>query len=83
VIGKTLVELLEPLIGKTGVVIVRSRSGSKWLLTDNENPLVSVKVSEDGLVEATTKLGWDVLEPEGVEAVGWLAKDGERAGTYL
>lgn len=82
--GATLVELLEPVIGKQGHVrlALRGLSGG-WTVNDEKHPLVSVKVRPDGLIEVTRDDGWNVLAAEDVLAVEWVSRDTQGIGPYL
>jgi hypothetical protein len=82
--AKTIVELLEPLIGKRGSVNVTLKDALLGgMSTRPEHPIVRVAVRQDGWIEVVTDDGWAVFHPAQVISVSWGAKDGERAGAYL
>jgi hypothetical protein len=82
--GRVIVELLEPVVGKTGQArLVFEGVATKCALNDEKHPLLSVGLRSDGLVETSRDDGWDVFEPSSVIAVEWMARDGEGGGAYL
>jgi hypothetical protein len=82
--GKVIIGLLEPVIVKRGQVrLVLPGLSSRWALNDLENPLVSVRLRPDGLVETSHDRGWEVFDPAGVLAVEWISWEGEGDGAYL
>jgi hypothetical protein len=82
--GRVVVELLEPVIGKPGQVrLVLQGASARWALNDEKHPLLSVRLRPDGLVETARDDGWNVFDPAGVQAVEWIAGEGEGAGQYL
>jgi len=79
-----VINLLEPLIGKTGQVrLVMQGLSSRWAVNDDKHPLLGVNVRSDGLVEISRDDGWVVFDPDTVLAVEWVAKQGEGGGAYL
>jgi hypothetical protein len=82
--GSVLVELLEPVLGKSGQVrlVVRGLNG-RWTLNDDKHPLTGVTQRPDGLLEFTRDDGWSVLDPADVLAVEWVSRDTEGQGQYL
>jgi len=82
--GTTLVELLEPVIGKHGQARLLFRAlGARWTLNDEKHPLLSVRLRPDGLVETSRDDGWDVVDPVDVLGVEWVAGASEGGGQYL
>jgi hypothetical protein len=82
--GSVLVELLEPVLGKSGQVrlVLRGLNG-RWTLNDDKHPLTGVRPRPDGLLEFTRDDGWSVLDPADVLAVEWVSRDTEGQGQYL
>jgi hypothetical protein len=82
--GRVVTELLEPVIGKPGQIrLVLQGVNARWALNDEKHPLLSVRLRPDGLVETSRDDGWNVFDPAGVQAVEWIAGEGEGAGQYL
>ena len=75
--GETIRDLLQPLIGQPGtILLVLSRSGQVRFAATENHKLTSVEVRTDGLVRMERESGWTVIEPaEGVEPGDELAQE--------
>jgi len=72
VTGETIRDLLQPLIGKSGLIsMVISRTGPIGLVTTENEKLTGVEVRPDGLVRVERETGWAVVDPGDVVAVVW------------
>ena len=70
--GETVCDLLQPLIGKSGLIsMVVSRTGPIGLVTTENEKLTGVEVRPDGLVRVERETGWAVIDPGDVVAVVW------------
>jgi len=70
--GETIRDLLQPLIGKSGLIsMVVSRTGPIGLVTTENEKLTGVEVRPDGLVRVERETGWAVVDPGDVVAVVW------------
>jgi hypothetical protein len=70
--GDTMVDLLQPLIGKSGSIsMLVSRIGQVALPTAESKKLTGVQVRPDGLVRLERETGWTVIDPNEVVAVVW------------
>jgi len=70
--GETIRDLLQPLIGKSGLIsMVVSRTGPIGLVTTENEKLTGVEVRPDGLVRVERETGWAVIDPGDVVAVVW------------
>jgi len=70
--GETIRDLLQPLIGKSGLIsMVVRRTGPIGLVTTENEKLSGVEVRPDGLVHVERETGWAVVDPGGVVAVVW------------
>ena len=82
--GKVVTDLLAPVIGKPGQVMLAFQGlSTRWALNDEKHPLLSVRLRPDGLVETSHDDGWVVFDPDRVLAVEWVAREGEGGGQYL
>ena len=82
--GETMRALLEPLIGKSGVIsMLVSRIGPvAFPMTENKK-LTSVEVRQDGLVRIERQAGWAVIDPNEVVAVVWNDDSDTSPGQFL
>jgi len=72
VTGVTIRDLLQPLIGKSGLIsMVVRRTGPIGLVTTENEKLTGVEVRPDGLVRVERETGWAVGDPGDVVAVVW------------
>jgi len=72
VTGETIRDLLQPLIGKSGLIsMVVRRTGPIGLVTTENEKLTGVDVRPDGLVRVERETGWAVVDPGEVVAVVW------------
>jgi hypothetical protein len=72
VTGETIRDLLQPLIGKSGLIsMVVCRTGPIGLVTTENEKLTGVEVRPDGLVRVERETGWAVVDPGDVVAVVW------------
>ena len=70
--GVTIRDLLQPLIGKSGLIsMVVRRTGPIGLVTTENEKLTGVEVRPDGLVRVERETGWAVVDPDEVVAVVW------------
>jgi len=70
--GETIRDLLQPLIGKSGLIsMVVSRTGPIGLVTTENEKLTGVQVRPDGLVRVERETGWAVVDPGDVVAMVW------------
>jgi hypothetical protein len=70
--GETIRDLLQPLIGKSGLIsMVVSRTGPIGLVTTENEKLTGVQVRPDGLVRVERETGWAVIDPGELVAVVW------------
>jgi len=70
--GETIRDLLQPLIGKSGLIsMVVRRTGPIGLVTTENEKLTGVEVRPDGLVRVERETGRAVVDPTDVVAVVW------------
>lgn len=82
--GETMLELLEPLIGKVGSIsVVVSETGPIGLARGKSKELKSVELRSDGLVRLEREDGWAVIDPSGVVAVVWNSDTDTSPGQFL
>ena len=82
--GETVCDLLTPLIGKPGsIVVVISRIGPIGLATADNNKLIGVQVRPDGTVQLDRESGWTVIDPGEVVAIAWNGDSAHSAGQFL
>lgn len=82
--SETIGDLLKPLIGKSGsIVLVVSGIGQVGLAATESNKLTGVELRPDGLVRLERERGWTVLDPAEVMAVGWNGDQEHAAGQFL
>jgi hypothetical protein len=82
--GETICELLKPLIGKSGSVslLVKRIGPIGFDMTENKK-LTSVEIRPDGLVRLERQIGWTVIDPDEVMAVGWNGEAESSPGQFL
>jgi hypothetical protein len=81
--GETVRDLLKPLIGKSGtIVMVFGRVGQIGYAA-TENKLTGVEVRPDGLVLIERSTGWTVIDPDEVVAVAWNDATDNTTGQFL
>jgi len=82
--GETICDLLRPLIGKSGSIVIAIRKiGPIGLAVAEHNKLTSVEVRPDGLIHIERETGWTVVDPDDVVAVAWSENPGQTAGQFL
>jgi hypothetical protein len=82
--GEAICELLKPLIGKSGsILVVVSRVGQIGIAATENNKLTGVDLRPDGMVRLERESGWTVFDPAEVVAVGWNGEIGHTAGQFL
>lgn len=82
--GETMRALLEPLIGKSGVIsMLVSRIGSVAFPVAENKKLTGVEVRPDGLVQLRRQTGWAVIDPNEVVAVVWNDDSDNSPGQFL
>jgi len=70
--GETIRDLLQPLIGKSGLIsMVVRRTGPIGLVTTENEKLTGVEARRHGLVRVERETGWAVVDPGEVVAVVW------------
>ena len=82
--GETMRALLEPLIGKSGVIsMLVSRIGSVAFPVAENKKLTGVEVRPDGLIQLKRQSGWAVIDPNEVVAVVWNDDSENSPGQFL
>ena len=82
--GETIRDLLRPLIGQPGsIILVVSRIGQVGFPATENRKLTGVTLREDGLVRLERDSGWTVIDPAEVVAVSWTDEPGQAAGQFL
>lgn len=82
--GETICDLLRPLIGKSGSIVIAIRKiGPIGLAVAEHNKLTSVEVRPDGLIHIERETGWTVVDPDDVVAVAWSENPEHTAGQFL
>jgi hypothetical protein len=83
--GETIRDLLQPLIGQPGsILLVVSRSGQVRFAATENHKLTDVELREDGLVRLERESGWTVIDPAEIVAVGWNDENsGQPVGQFL
>ena len=82
--GETILELLKPLVGKSGSIsMVVSRAGQIGFAATELKKLTGVEVRPDGLVRLERETGWAVIDPAQVVAVVWDGEPATSAGQFL
>jgi len=82
--GDTICDLLKPLIGKSGtIILVVGKAGQIEFAATEHNQLTGVEVRPDGLVHIERSAGWTVIDPGEVVAVRWNGDTDHTAGQFL
>ena len=82
--GETICDLIRPLTGMSGSIVLAIRQiGPIALATTEFNKLISVEVQPDGLVRIERETGWTVIDPDEVVAVAWNGNPEQTAGQFL
>jgi len=82
--GETMRALLEPLIGRAGVIsMLVSRIGPVSFPMAENRKLTGVEVRPDGLVRLERDTGWAVIDPDEIVAVVWNADQESSPGQFL
>lgn len=82
--GDTVCELLRPIIGKSGsVLLVVSQVGQVGFATASDKKLTGVEVRPDGLVRLERETGWAVIDPGEIVAVVWSGEQETSPGQFL
>jgi hypothetical protein len=82
--GETIRDLLQPIIGQAGsIVLVVSRIGQVGFPATENRKLTAVALREDGLVRLERETGWIVIDPDQIMAVTWTPEIGQSAGQFL
>ncbi len=82
--GDTICDLIKPLIGKSGsILMVVSRIGPIGFATDENKKLTGVEVRPDGLVRLERESGWAVIDPAEIVAVVWSGETEHSPGQFL
>jgi hypothetical protein len=81
---KTIRDLLEPVIGKSGAIYLAvSNIGQVGLAINENSKLTGVEVRPDGLVRLERETGWTVINPSEVVAVAWRSDTEQSEGQFL
>lgn len=82
--GETLLDLLQPLIGKPGsIAMIVSRVGHVGISATGTKKLTGVELRPDGLVRLDRETGWAVIDPREVVVVAWDSEPETFAGQFL
>ena len=82
--GEMFSELLKPLIGRSGTILmVMAQTGQVGFTTAENKKLTGVEIRPDGLVRIERENGWVVLDPVGVVAVVWSGDTDHSPGQFL
>ena len=82
--GEMISELLKPLIGRSGTILmVMAQTGQVGFTTAENKKLTGVEIRPDGLVRIERENGWVVLDPVGVVAVVWSGDTDHSPGQFL
>jgi hypothetical protein len=82
--GETILDLLKPLVGKSGSIsMVVSRAGQIGFAATELKKLTGVEVRPDGLVRLERESGWAVIDPAQIVAVVWDGEPATSAGQFL
>jgi hypothetical protein len=84
VTAETLRDLIEPLIGRSGsILMVVSRTGPIGFATAENKKLTGVEIRPDGLLRLERENGFAVLDPSEVMAVVWNGDPESTPGQFL
>lgn len=82
--AETIRDLLEPLIGKSGsILMIVSRTGPIGFATAENKKLTGVEIRPDGLLRLERGSGWAVIDPGEVMAVVWNGDPEPSPGQFL
>ncbi len=82
--GETILDLLKPLVGKSGSLsLIVSRIGQIGFSATENKKLTAVELRDDGLVRLERDTGWTVLDPAQVVAVAWTGETESSPGLFL
>lgn len=82
--GETIRDLLMPLIGQSGTILmVVSRIGQVGFAATENSKLTSVELLPDGLLRLARETGWTVIDPGQIVAVAWNGDTEHSAGQFL
>ena len=82
--AETIRDLLEPLIGRSGsILMIVSRTGPIGFATAENKKLTGVEIRPDGLLRLERENGWAVLDPSEVMAVVWNGDPESTPGQFL
>jgi hypothetical protein len=82
--GEAIRELLEPLVGRSGSILIIVRDfGQAGSGPGESKKLTSVEVRPDGLVWLQRETGWTVIDPDAVVAVVWNGETESSPGQFL
>ncbi len=77
-------DLLQPLVGQPGsLYLVISRIGQIGFKATDDNKLTGVEVRPDGMIRLERAIGWTVIDPAEVVAVGWNGDSEPSAGQFM
>ncbi len=82
--GEAIIDLLKPLVGKSGSLsLIVSRIGQIGFSANESKKLTAVELRDDGLVRLERETGWTVLDPAQVVAVAWTGEEETSPGLFL
>jgi hypothetical protein len=81
--GETICDLLKPLIGQSGTIILVFGKVGQVGFAATENKLTGVQVRPDGLVLVERSTGWTVIDPGEVVAIAWTGDTDHTPGQFL
>ncbi len=82
--GETILDLLKPLVGKSGSLsLIVSRIGQIGFSANENKKLTAVELRDDGLLRLERETGWTVLDPAQVVAVAWTGETESSPGLFL
>ena len=82
--AETIRDLLEPLIGKSGsVLMVISRIGPIGFATAENKKLTAVEIRPDDLIRLERETGWAVIDPAEIVALVWNGDPESSPGQVL
>jgi spore germination protein GerM len=82
--GETILDLLKPLVGKSGSLsLIVSRIGQIGFTASENKKLTGVELRDDGLLLLERESGWTVLDPAEVVAVAWMGEAESSPGLFL
>ena len=81
--GETICDLLKPLIGKSGTIIMVVGKVGQLGVDATGNKLTDVQLRPDGMVLVERATGWTVIDPAEVVAVAWNGDTEHATGQFL